>query len=143
MAGGTPALRVGQRRGAEGHGVHGFVEEFAAIFLLEWNKMGVVARAGKRLLNDQRGVFCKHFFLDAGRAKMINALAVDVMEPPKPLKDLQMTGKLETALGRRRLKHWLPVLEKHGVTDWTVGEVTDGALRGFGIDDDGIRRRIW
>ena len=43
------------------HRVHGFAEELAVFFVLEWNKMGVVARAGKRLLNDQRDVFCKHF----------------------------------------------------------------------------------
>lgn len=66
MAGGAPALRVGQRGFSEGHGVHGFVEELSAIFLLEWNEMGVVAWAGKATLNDQRGVFCKHFFLMLG-----------------------------------------------------------------------------
>lgn len=97
---------------------------------------------GQGYIKRPAGCFLQAFFLDAGRAIMISALSVDVMEPPKLSKDLQMTGKLETALGRRRLKHLLPVLEKHGVTDWTVGEVTDDGLRGFGIDDEGVRRRI-
>jgi sulfatase modifying factor 1 len=53
-----------------------------------------------------------------------------------------MTGKLESALKRQRLKHLLGLLQSHGVTDWTVGGITDGELQGFGIGDLKIRRRL-
>jgi len=53
-----------------------------------------------------------------------------------------MTSKLESALKRRRLKNLLAVLQAHGVTDWTVGAITDAELQGFGIGDLKIRRRL-
>jgi len=53
-----------------------------------------------------------------------------------------MTSKLESALKRWRLKHLLAVLQAHGITDWTVGAITDAELQAFGIGDAKIRRRL-
>jgi hypothetical protein len=53
-----------------------------------------------------------------------------------------MTCNLESALKRRRLKNLLTVLQAHGVTDWTVGAITDAELQAFGIGDTKIRRRL-
>lgn len=53
-----------------------------------------------------------------------------------------MTSKLESALKKRRLKNLFLVLQAHGVTDWTVGAITDAELQGFGIGDLKIRRRL-